>query len=473
MKNNLKKTLLLCLSFVLVAALAIGGTVAYLTSEDSDVNVMTLGNVKIEQHEYERVVENGAYKVENGSYVLKDFTQAKPLLPSAIPTNGPGWGWDTTLVDMSQVGSKGTVQVFKAGSNAQDKIVTVKNTGKSDAYVRTWIALEDPFTENRLGVNVGSSAYYEQTPWTTVEIDGVKYSVSCFTYKEALKPGEMSTPSLFQVYLNSKATNEDMELLGETYEILAFSQAVQAAGFDSADAALDAAFGDNTTANHPWTNGVKLPAVVSTAKALDAALISGGDAVLTEDLSFSSSDTTANSGYGATGVSVKGGTLDGNGNSLGINNWGTWDAAVHTTGGTIKNLTINSGMRGIFMGSATADVYIDNVVIDGTIYTFNSDGGDKNYGVYISNSTLNGWTSHSDVHKEVVYTNCNFGEGSGYAFCRPYGPTAFVGCEFEAGYEIEPRGAVTFENCTIGGVALTADNLATLVTNNIQNASVK
>ena len=245
---KLKNILLSGLSLVLVAALAIGGTVAYLQDDDSDVNVMTLGNVKIEQNEYERVVENGAYKVENGSYVLKDFSQAKPLLPSALVTNGTGWGWDTTLVDMSQVGSKGTVQVFKAGSNAQDKIVTVKNTGKSDAYVRTWIALEDPFTENRLGINVGSSAYYTQTPWTTVEIDGVKYSESCFTYKEALKPGEVSTPSLFQVYLNSKATNEDMELLGDTYEILAFSQAVQTAGFDSADAALNTAFGTN----HPW-----------------------------------------------------------------------------------------------------------------------------------------------------------------------------------------------------------------------------
>ena len=213
---------------------------------------------------------------------------------------------------------------------------------------------------------------------------------------------------------------------------------------------------------------------VKNATDLDTALAEGENVVLSGNMNFNSSETTANSGYGATGVSVKGSVLDGNGYSLGINNWGTWDSAVHTTGGTIKNLTINSGMRGIFMGSATADVYIDNVIIDGTVYTFNSDGGSKDYGVYISNSTLNGWTSHSDVHKEVVYTNCDFGEGNGYAFCRPYGPTAFVGCEFEAGYRIDARGAVTFENCTIGGVALTADNLATLVTSGtIANATVK
>ena len=213
---------------------------------------------------------------------------------------------------------------------------------------------------------------------------------------------------------------------------------------------------------------------VKNATDLDTALAEGENVVLSGNMNFNSSETTANSGYGATGVSVKGSVLDGNGYSLGINNWGTWDSAVHTTGGTIKNLTINSGMRGIFMGSATADVYIDNVIIDGTVYTFNSDGGSKDYGVYISNSTLNGWTSHSDVHKEVVYTNCNFGEGSGYAYCRPYGPTTFKNCAFEAGFAVDALGQVTFENCTIGGVALTADNLATLVTSGtIANATVK
>lgn len=213
---------------------------------------------------------------------------------------------------------------------------------------------------------------------------------------------------------------------------------------------------------------------VKNATDLDTALAEGENVVLSGNMNFNSSETTANSGYGATGVSVKGSVLDGNGYSLGINNWGTWDSAVHTTGGTIKNLTINSGMRGIFMGSATADVYIDNVIIDGTVYTFNSDGGSKDYGVYISNSTLNGWTSHSDVHKEVVYTNCNFGEGRGYAYCRPYGPTTFKNCAFEAGFKVEALGQVTFENCTIGGVALTADNLATLVTSGtIANATVK
>ena len=52
--KKLKKFLLSTLSLALVAVLSVAGTLAYLTSEDSDVNVMTMGNVKIAQHEYER-----------------------------------------------------------------------------------------------------------------------------------------------------------------------------------------------------------------------------------------------------------------------------------------------------------------------------------------------------------------------------------------------------------------------------------
>ena len=200
-----------------------------------------------------------------------------------------------------------------------------------------------------------------------------------------------------------------------------------------------------------------------------------GEAQLGCNLTFSAKETSANSGYGATGVKVAGGSvLDGQGHTLTVNDaWGTWDCVVAAKGGRIENLTVSGAMRGIFMPGADGDVYINNVIFDNVIYTFNSDAGNTNYGVYISNSTLNGWTSHSDVHKEVVYTNCSFGEGNGYAFCRPYGPTSFVGCDFEEGFEVEAIGKITFENCTIGGVALTAENLETLVIGGIANATVK
>jgi hypothetical protein len=117
------------------------------------------------------------------------------------------------------------------------------------------------------------------------------------------------------------------------------------------------------------------------------------------------------------------------------------------------------------MGSATGDVYIDNVSFN-TIYTFNSDGGSKEYGVYISNSTMNGWTSYSDAHKEVVFDNCKFTEGCGYAFLRAYNNTEFKNCVFDAsvGFELQVvSGAIaTFENCYYGDILITAENIVEL-----------
>lgn len=144
---------------------------------------------------------------------------------------------------------------------------------------------------------------------------------------------------------------------------------------------------------------------------------------------------------------------------------GTWGSAIHTNGGTIKNVKAAGAMRGIFMGSATADVYIDNVSFN-TVYTFNSDGGSKDYGVYISNSTMNGWTSYSNVHKEVVFDNCEFTEGKGYAFLRAYNNTEFKNCHFDADAEFEVQivegDVATFENCYYGDTLITAENITTL-----------
>ena len=74
----MKKFIALLLTVVLTATVVISATVAYLQDEDSDVNVMTLGNVKIEQIEQERD-ENGKLKYEifnrdvKASYIVSDL----------------------------------------------------------------------------------------------------------------------------------------------------------------------------------------------------------------------------------------------------------------------------------------------------------------------------------------------------------------------------------------------------------------
>ncbi|MBR6754094.1 MAG: hypothetical protein IKM05_08710, partial [Clostridia bacterium] len=142
-----RSTLVMVLCLVLAVAMGVGSTMAYLQDTDEDVNVMTLGNVYIEQHEFERVVdEEGNYEIiraeERGedSYKLKDFTQAKPLYPAT----GEVTGWEETGVCFEQLDGNplGKMTILDGLNNVQDKFVFVENTGKSDAYVRTIIAYE-------------------------------------------------------------------------------------------------------------------------------------------------------------------------------------------------------------------------------------------------------------------------------------------------------------------------------------------
>lgn len=332
MKANLKKVLSMVLVVALTAGIAITGTMAYLTSEDSDVNVMTLGNVKIEQHEYEREVNTDGYVTNDNGYVLTDFTQAKPLLPAV----GTVTGWDKTVVQLDQIGGEGNMQMLDGIENAQDKLVVVENTGLTDAYVRTIIAFEageKTVAEWNKLVMTSKHNFWSSEVVDIAEIDGNNYVIVEYVYSEVLEAGAVSRNSLSEVYLMPKATNEDCAALdgnnNGTYDILVFSQAVQADGFANAQTALDTAFGDITTTNHPWVNGVELPATVDDVENLNDALEDNGDltgdAILTADMTVSADDTESKSGYGATGITVNGGTLDGAGKTLTVNDAnGTW-----------------------------------------------------------------------------------------------------------------------------------------------------
>ena len=209
----------------------------------------------------------------------------------------------------------------------------------------------------------------------------------------------------------------------------------------------------------------EIDAVAKTVTDLSEALVAGNDVLLANDIAVAKEDAGSND-YGATGISqTNGGVIDGNGNDISVNAWGTWDSAINTTGGTIKNINVTGGMRGIFVNHNSTNnskVILENVTIDGTVYTISCDQG-TNQGLEAYNSTFNGWTSYAATIGAVKFDGCSFGEGQGYAYCRPYAATEFVNCDFAAGYAIDNVAAVTFENCTFDGVALTAANLASLV----------
>ena len=200
--------------------------------------------------------------------------------------------------------------------------------------------------------------------------------------------------------------------------------------------------------------------VAEDVASINETLAQGGNVLLSNDVAVASNEVASN-GYGATGINQNGGIIDGNGNDISVDAWSTWDSAISTSGGVIKNVNIVGGFRGIFVKKGSK-VYLDNVVVDGPVYTISCDTASYQ-GLEAKNSTFNGWTSYAKTIGEVSFTNCQFGEGQGYAFCRPYAPTTFVGCNFEAGFAIDARDVVIFENCTLGGEALTSENIASLM----------
>ena len=232
-----KKILALALVAILAVTAIAGASLAYLTDKDETVNVMTLGNVAIEQYEKDRW----------GG----DFVQKQNLFPM-VDLRGAN---DPVMVD----------GLFNdAMKNVIDKIVTVENTGNYAAYVRTIIAFEtviqyEEGTDKEINLHdiyIGVNGtfdylYNEDGTVMVIEIDGTQYCLAVCTYKNPVQPGNTTTPSLKQFFMAPTANNEITALFGTTYEILCLSQAVQAAGFETvgAEYALNAGFGEITEAN--------------------------------------------------------------------------------------------------------------------------------------------------------------------------------------------------------------------------------
>lgn len=267
MKN---RKMLLIVSLVLAMTMSLGGTLAYLTDTDADVNVMTVGRVSITQNEQDR---DGA-----------EFQDNQPLIPIVKPT---------TVKDEDGI--------YPADENYIDKIVTVKNTGTTNAWVRTLIAIptftyegqdaegaydnvlhwqcyaqgdEDngytiagkiPGKTESVDNNwsYGKNALAGVWPgnggeWNTVEItvNGIEYTVYIATNLAEVTPGETTAPNMTGLYLDSRVdydndngyytiNGKEIEGLTADVKIPVLTQAVQASGFDTPWEAFKAAFNEN------------------------------------------------------------------------------------------------------------------------------------------------------------------------------------------------------------------------------------
>ena len=203
---------------------------------------------------------------------------------------------------------------------------------------------------------------------------------------------------------------------------------------------------------------------VSTEEELRNALISGDTVLLMEGITVD------------TPVIMNGGSLNGGGKIIDaslLND--SYDCAITTTGGTVKNITITGdpdGTRGIGSGSSgdqktTGDLYIDNVTIDSVQYAING-WGEADCKVVVTNSTINGWCSYSGI-ASLEFTNCAIGKGSSWlGYHVIYGNTLYADCSFEKGFAmcaadtLAEGSEVIFTNCTYGNEMVTAANFLSL-----------
>lgn len=250
---NKRKILAIAMSLCIVAILVVGASLAYFTDTEEATNTFTVGNVQIDLIE-QQVNEDGT--------ALEEFEQDQVLMPIVGSAQGE-------KDDFGQ----------PVAANYVDKIVTIKNTGKSDAYVRAYFAipsaLDDGYETFNAGLNVlhfnfgnegGATTEGNQWKWThngkwnyfETTIGDVAYNVYFADYYQPLAAGEITEQFVSGVYLdksfdmkdgNYYAFNKEIDLSGliSNGELKVncpvMAVACQASGFDSADAAVTAAFG--------------------------------------------------------------------------------------------------------------------------------------------------------------------------------------------------------------------------------------
>ena len=152
----MKKTILaIGLVGAMAATAVVGGTLAYFTDTDQKTNTFTAGGVKIDLIEQQ---------VNDGGTALEDFKQNQVLMPIVGSAQG----------DKDSFGQP-------VAENYIDKIVTIKNTGNSDAYVRAYFAiptaLDDGYETFNAGLNVLHFNFGNANGATTQGISGTGITI--------------------------------------------------------------------------------------------------------------------------------------------------------------------------------------------------------------------------------------------------------------------------------------------------------
>lgn len=247
-----KKTILVAaIAVMLVAALVVGGTLAYFTDTGSKTNTFTVGNVKIELLESSLHRENAG--IANGATSDSELWSNVEKLGSN--NTSPYKAGDTFYTD-AQI--KANAKEYKCENvklnpgQSYHKMPYVVNTGKNAAYIRIRVMIPANLDTAILNSSMYTSTALNNKEFTmaydstgTVERDGVMYNVYTFTRIDPLAAGEMTYWNVWgTVHMDSDVTNEEIENLlpNGTFNVLVEADAIQADGFANATDAF-AAFG--------------------------------------------------------------------------------------------------------------------------------------------------------------------------------------------------------------------------------------
>ena len=236
----MKKMLLMCLCFVLIAVATVGGTIAATKDARGDGLPIQSGAVLVRLTEEQRSADGTGFETHVPSSVFFPDPGATANSPYLTPTLPVTWHDGSELLFWEHL------------PRAKDKIVSITNTSRTDAYIRAVFAFEDTNgIADRLYLNVTDPDALVFVCRTV--IGGTPYQIFTYTYDTPLGAGETSRPSLLQFVFDTSVSSAELMAIGGTYDVLVYAQAVQADGFSDAASAFDAMFGTVTADHHPWS----------------------------------------------------------------------------------------------------------------------------------------------------------------------------------------------------------------------------
>lgn len=251
----MKKTIAIAMLVVLVAAVSVLGTLAYLTDTKAATNTFTVGNVSI------KLLESSLHRENAG--VANGQTSTSELW-SNVEKEGTGntskyKAGDTFYTD-AQI--EANAQEYKCENvklnpgQSYHKMPYVKNTGANKAYIRIRVMFPADLDTAILNSSMYTSTALNNKEFTlvydnsgTVERNNIKYNVYTFTRIDPLASGELTYWNVWgTVHMDADVTNEKLaEFFGAgktyadgTFPVLVEADAIQADGFANATEAWEA-----------------------------------------------------------------------------------------------------------------------------------------------------------------------------------------------------------------------------------------